>query len=319
MTKILLVLISILAVVFIILGVNLLYSNWQAEKLRLPPEAPRELVASPLSSTRIQLNWKDNSNNELGFILYRDGEKIAILPENTRKHIDENLRPATSYNYEIKAYNMVAESDTIGYSVKTLNPSIQVWLERVGVHENGEEGESFRELWDLVRGQQVTGEIQFGFVVTDGKNTYKTSFPNKGYYELKQDDVVNIRTLLFSGEEVGEYLRVFATAYEQDGGFQEEVIYKALDFATGSYIGNPTSLILTLAGVDLSKIYADIAGAEDDWLGTYDNKWTSDENWGVNKYVDVNCKRGNGKIGMRLWFTIFSPDYDYSSEKVRSK
>ena len=55
-------------------------------------------------------------------------------------------------------------------------------------------------------------------------------------------------------------------------------MYKALDFATGKYIGNPTALFLTIAGVDLSKIYADIAGADPDWLGSYDKAWVVTDN-----------------------------------------
>ncbi len=312
-------LVLLMAAIFLSIGGYLWYTNWKNEIMRLPPKAPTELVAKPLSATKVELTWKDNSNNELGFILLRDGTKVATLSPNVKKYVDERLRPATNYRYEVKAYNLVAESEIAAYSVKTLNPSIQVWLERIGVHENGEEGESFRELWDMLRGQQVTGEIQFGFVVTDGKNTTKISLPEKGYYELKQDQALTVNTLLFSSKEIGDYLRVFGTAYEQDGGFKEDVIYKVLDFATGSYIGNPTSLLLSLAGVDFSKIYADITGAEDDWLGSYDSKWPSANNWGIGNYVDIQCKRENGHIGLRLWFNIYSPDYDYSSEKTLFK
>lgn len=317
--NILLALSALFVIFLFLIGGYLLYNNWKNEIARLPPKAPSELVAKPLSATKVQLTWKDNSNNEIGFMLYRDGQKIATLSENVKKYVDINLRPATTYSYEVKAYNKVAESVLVGYSVKTLNPSIIVVIDKIGVHENGEEGESFRELWDMAQGKQVTGEVQIGLVVTDGKNTFTTPIPAKGYYELRQDAVVTLNTLLFSSKEVGDSIRLFATAYEQDGGFKEEVIYKVLDIATGKYIGNPASLILTLAGVDFSKIYADIFGAEDDWLGSYDSNWNSSNNWGVGNYVDIQCKRENGHIGLRLWFRIYSLDYDYSSEKALSK
>lgn len=125
---------------------------------------------------------------------------------------------------------------------------------------------------------------------------------------------MSVRRLLFETEVVGDSLRLFATAYEQDGGFKEDVIYKVMNIATGSYIGTPTSLLLTLSGVDFSKIYADIFGAEDDWLGSYVSEWTVNDNWGVGKYIDIQCKRDNGNIGLRIWFRIVCPVYDYASE-----
>lgn len=316
MRKEIIILILIVAVAFLSLGGYLLYSNWKVEIMKIPPKAPGELVAIPTSAIQVKLTWKDNSINENGFLLYRDGEKVVELQENTRSFIDNGRRPATSYRYEIKAYNQAGESDVAMCSVKTLNPPIQIWLEQIGVHECGEEGESFRELWDIMRQQPVTGEIQVGFVATDGKRTLQTPIPNKDYIELKQDDVVSVTRLLFETKEVGDYLRLFATAYEQDGGFKEDVIYKVLDIATGSYIGTPTSILLTLSGVDFSKIYADIFGAEDDWLGSYVYEWNSSNNWGIGEYTDVECKRDNGNVGLRLWFRVVCPIYDYSSEKI---
>ena len=152
-------------------------------------------------------------------------------------------------------------------------------------------------------------------MILNGKNIFKTSVPSEDYLELKQDEVLSSTMLLFETEEVGDYIRLFATAYEQDGGFEEEVIYKVMDIVTGSYIGTPTSLLLTISGVDFTEIYADIFGAEDDWLGSYVSEWNSNDNWGVNKYVDITCKRDNGSVGLRLWFRVMCTIYDYYSEK----
>lgn len=285
--------------------------------MRFPPKAPSELVAKPLSSTKIQLNWKDNSNNEIGFMLYRNGQEIATLSVNTGKYVDEWLRPATDYRYEIKAYNQVGESQVAGCSVSTLNPSIAVIIDKIGVHENGEEGELFRD-YDLL-GRPGKGEVRVGLVVTDGKTSIQKTLPYKGTYELLRDEVVTVSLPLYQTNEVGDSLRLYATAYEEDGGFGEQLIYKALNMAMGSYMDMPTSILFKLAGVDFSKIFADIFGAEDDWLGSYVYEWKNTDNWGVNNYVDVQCKRENGNVGLRLWFRIYSPDYDYSSEKVLSK
>ena len=78
-------------------------------------------------------------------------------------------------------------------SVKTLNPPILVWLDKIGVHENGEEGELFREFSLL--GEPGEGETQVGLVVSDGKNTVEKHFPDKGFYKLKKDETIQVGSL----------------------------------------------------------------------------------------------------------------------------
>ncbi len=131
--------ILLIAVTFLVLGGYLWYTNWKTEIMKIPPKAPVNLVAKPISAIKITLNWKDNSLNEQGFRLYRDGVVIAELTENTNKYEDGQLRPATTYKYEVKAYNQVGESDVVICSAKTLNPPIIVWIDQIGVHDNGEE------------------------------------------------------------------------------------------------------------------------------------------------------------------------------------
>jgi len=309
--------ILLVALIFLALGGYLWYTNWKTEIMKIPPKAPSELIARPVSATQVKLNWKDNSNNEIGFSLYRDGKRVTELSENTKAYVDTKLKPATTYSYEIYAYNQAGESDIIVCSVKTLNPPILVWLDKIGVHENGEEGELFREF--SLFGEPGEGEIQVGLVVSDGKNTVEKRFPGKGFYKLKKDETIQVGSLLFETGEVGDYLRLYAIAYEDDGGLGEQLIYRALDIATGSYIGMPTSILLTLSGVDFAKIYAEIFGAEDDWLGSYVSEWTYTDNWGVGKYVDIKCKKDDGDVGLRLWFRIICQEYDYSSENTPSQ
>ena len=140
----------------------------------------------------------------------------------------------------------------------TCTPII-VWLDKIGVHENGEEGELFRE-FNLLLLEPGKGEVQVGLVISDGKNTKQIRLPNKDSYELNRDEVIQVNALVFETQEVGDYLRFFATAYEDDGGLGEQVIYKVLDLATGSYIGMPTSILMKLSGVNFAEIYAEIFG-----------------------------------------------------------
>lgn len=52
----------------------------------------------------------------------------------------------------------------------------------------------------------------------------------------------------------------------------------------------------------LGNLLAKIFGAEDDWLGSYENSWRSDNNWGIGRYTDIACKEKDGTLGLRLWF-----------------
>lgn len=298
-----------LIVVLIILGFAclFLYNSWKISLMKIPPEAPVDLIAEALSATQVKLTWEDKSNNENGFILYRDSTVTVYLQENATEYIDSGLKPATEYQYAIKAYNQAGESDLIVCLAKTLNPPIIVWIDKIGVHDNGEE--FFRDF--------DGGEIHVGIVVTDGDTTINNRLPTKDYYHLKKDEFRDIGTRIFYTEEVGEYLRLVVIGYENDGGFGEDLMYKMLDMATKSYMGGPTSLIFTLAGVDFTDIFSEIFGAEDDWLGTYVSEWTNSDDWGVGKYLDVRCKNEDGTECLRLWFTIECPVYDYSSKETR--
>ncbi|MCE7043286.1 fibronectin type III domain-containing protein [Dyadobacter sp. CY312] len=76
----------------------------------VPPTAPEGLTATTVSSSQINLAWKDMSANETGFQLERstDGTnftKIADLASNTISYQNTGLSPATKYWYRVRAVN----------------------------------------------------------------------------------------------------------------------------------------------------------------------------------------------------------------------
>jgi len=123
--------------------------------------------------------------------------------------------------------------------------------------------------------------------------------PAQEYFHLEQDDIVSVGSTIFHTSEVGEYIRLFFTGWEADGGSDEAIIYKAIGIAA---IGALTSGIAVPIASLFSGAIEDAIGtlffAEDDPLGNYEQIWYSNELWGVGEYNDV------GADNLRLWFTI---------------
>jgi titin len=86
-----------------------------------PINAPSDLSATAVSSSQIDLNWQDNSDDETGFEIERslDGisfSKIAEVGANVASYSDIGLSKATTYHYRVRAFkffgkNKVAYSD----------------------------------------------------------------------------------------------------------------------------------------------------------------------------------------------------------------
>jgi hypothetical protein len=267
------------------------------------PAAPRQLAPSQVTATSIRLTWQNASSNEDSLIVYRDGKEAAGPSGGTVSYDDRGLKPATSYLYEVRAVNSFGQSPAVSVSVRTLNPPILVRLDRIGVADNGESG-----IREMVGGR---GEIQVGLIISDGGSTAKAKFPPSKSYSLNRDESVSVNAIVFQASEIGDSLRIIATAYEDDGGLGEQVLYNSLEIAARAYIGPAGSAILSASGVDISQLAGSLFGAEDDWLGTYDAVWSAGQNWGVGEYANVQCKTKEGTIGLRLWFTIECPVYDY--------
>jgi len=74
--------------------------------------SPSDLTATLSNETEVELNWADNSDNELGFVIERkegveSTEFIAIdsVGANQTNYLDGSEKNSTSYVYRISAYN----------------------------------------------------------------------------------------------------------------------------------------------------------------------------------------------------------------------
>ncbi|MEN6349580.1 MAG: stalk domain-containing protein [Syntrophomonas sp.] len=91
------------------------------------PAAPTNLTATVISSTQVNLSWKDNSTNETKFTIIRKSiganEVIASLAANVTSYQDKNLSPNTSYIYRVIAMNDAGDSLSGEATAKTKSDS----------------------------------------------------------------------------------------------------------------------------------------------------------------------------------------------------
>jgi hypothetical protein len=88
------------------------YSNVVGLTVVAPPApaAPSNLTASASVRGQISLTWTDNSNNEVGFRVYRslDGNTwtlISTVGTNGTSFTDTGLTPGTTYFYRVRSFN----------------------------------------------------------------------------------------------------------------------------------------------------------------------------------------------------------------------
>ncbi|MEF8917653.1 MAG: fibronectin type III domain-containing protein, partial [Candidatus Bipolaricaulota bacterium] len=74
------------------------------------PTSPGGLTAEAISSREIRLTWSDNSDNEDGFRIYRNGTEIATVGPNVTSYTDSGLEQGKSYNYSVASFNEAGES-----------------------------------------------------------------------------------------------------------------------------------------------------------------------------------------------------------------
>lgn len=84
--------------------------TWGAGGQIPPPTAPSNLHAMGLTETSITLMWGPSvTARGILYLVYRDGEEVARLPQRTLEFTDHGLTPGTTYTYVVKAINTVSE------------------------------------------------------------------------------------------------------------------------------------------------------------------------------------------------------------------
>ena len=92
------------------------FSNVATATTQPAPAAPSGLVATAISSSRIDLAWTDNATNEAGFKIERstDGatfSQVGVVGANVQSFTNLNLTGGTLYYYRVRAYDGANNSD----------------------------------------------------------------------------------------------------------------------------------------------------------------------------------------------------------------
>jgi len=89
-----------------------------------PPVAPTDLAAKARGKDKIALKWKDNSNNEVEFKIYRGPSATELslyktVEANTTSYLDTGVDPGTTYYYKVCASNIDGENCSATVEAKT--------------------------------------------------------------------------------------------------------------------------------------------------------------------------------------------------------
>jgi fibronectin type 3 domain-containing protein len=91
------------------------------------PAAPSNLVAHNSYADKVELSWRDNSGDEIGFLLERSlNAEFAVIeesfnvPANTINFLDETVKGFPIYYYRVTAYNAVGSSQASNVAIVSI-------------------------------------------------------------------------------------------------------------------------------------------------------------------------------------------------------
>lgn len=139
------------------------------------PAAPSNLIATPVTASRIDLSWKDHSRNEAGFRIKRktgvEGtySTIAKLGPNVIRYSDTSIPGSTLCFYTVCAYNDKGES---AYSNEVVSYTVQLRMLGPNGGEVIASGTSYPIDWEVVGSEIFPLEYSLEYSV-DGGTTWR--------------------------------------------------------------------------------------------------------------------------------------------------
>ncbi len=93
-----------------------------------PPSAPSNLIATAISSGRVDLSWTASSDNVAvtGYDIYRDGTLLTTISP-VPSYSDATVAPATTYAYEVRARDAAGNVSDPSNSATTATPAARLF------------------------------------------------------------------------------------------------------------------------------------------------------------------------------------------------
>jgi hypothetical protein len=254
----------------------------------VPPNAPYDLTAVAISQSIVNLQWTDNSNNEEGFRIYRDGSIVGTVGANSTTYQDTGLETGEVYQYSVRGYNEAGESESCSCTAKTLNPPLNVTINYIGVQFDHD--------------PIGPGDIRLVLIVSDGNQTIEEIIPpGEGTYCLNDYETSELNQRIFHTASVGEYLKICIIAYDDDPETLVSDLLQAALPVLGPLVGIPdVSGISSIFSAYEEQTGKPLFENKDDYVGYFEGFWGSDESWGIGQYDTV------GTEDFRVWLSIWS-------------
>jgi N-acetylmuramoyl-L-alanine amidase len=133
-----------------------------------PPTVPTNLVATPISSTRIDLTWTASTDNVgvTGYKIFRDGGLIGTSPTNS--YSDTTCSPSTTYIYRVSAYDAAGNESAQSAPAQATTPGDTTPPVISNIVGTGLVG-GFRITWTT--DEAATSQVEYGLTTSYGNLT----------------------------------------------------------------------------------------------------------------------------------------------------
>jgi hypothetical protein len=188
------------------------------------PLAPSNLVLKAESANSVLLSWTDNSNDELGFKIYRDNTLIKTVPANTNSFLDSGLTANTTYTYTVKSTD-----DTIDEPILS---NIHI-SEILASNKNIKLDPDYYEFSDYIelRNYENRSVDISGYTISDNKNSWTipsgTVIDANGYLLIWADEKDTKKIGLHTNFKLSSKKET-VTLKDSSGNEIEKISYKKL-------------------------------------------------------------------------------------------
>ena len=91
-----------------------------------PPTIPGNMSANIISSTQVEVNWNNSTDNTgvAGYTVFRNGEEIANTTSGVITFLDSNLLPENTYSYAVEAFDLAGNRSGLSELITVTTPPL---------------------------------------------------------------------------------------------------------------------------------------------------------------------------------------------------